>query len=77
MVYNIKERGCGVGTRRSRWWLKGCVRSRNKRKGWETTPAPSAFGKTLMMVSTHGNMTTEVMGNGKPLAIGVNACIKK
>jgi hypothetical protein len=40
-------------------------------------PQPSASGKTLVVASTHGNMTTEVLVNGKPLVIGVNAYIKK
>ena len=40
-------------------------------------PPPSASGKTLVVASTHGNMTTDVMVNGKPLVIGVNAYIKK
>jgi hypothetical protein len=42
-----------------------------------TDPPPSASGKTLVVASTHGNMTTEVMVKGKPLVIGVNAYIKK
>ncbi len=40
-------------------------------------PQPSASGKTLVVASTHGNMTTDVMVNGKPLVIGVNAYIRK
>ena len=40
-------------------------------------PQPSASGKTLVVASTHGNMTTDVLVNGKPLVIGVNAYIKK
>ena len=40
-------------------------------------PQPSASGKTLVVASTHGNMTTDILINGKPLVIGVNAYIKK
>jgi hypothetical protein len=29
------------------------------------------------LASTHGNLTTEVVVQGKPLVIGVNAYIKK
>jgi hypothetical protein len=40
-------------------------------------PQPSASGKTLVVATTHGNVTTEVMINGKPVVIGVNAYVKK
>lgn len=40
-------------------------------------PAPSASGKTLVVVSTRGNKPTDVMIDGKPLIIGLNAYIKK
>ena len=40
-------------------------------------PTPSASGKTLVVESTHGNMKTECVINGKPVVIGLNAYIKK
>ncbi|MBI5076718.1 MAG: hypothetical protein HZB62_16350 [Nitrospirae bacterium] len=40
-------------------------------------PKPSASGKTLVVVSTRGNMKTDCMVNGKPLTIGLNAYISK
>jgi hypothetical protein len=40
-------------------------------------PTPSASGKTLVVVSTRGNKPTDVMIDGKPLIIGLNAYIKK
>jgi len=40
-------------------------------------PVPSASGKTLVVASTRGNITTDVLVNGKPLVIGLNAYIKK
>jgi hypothetical protein len=39
------------------------------------TPAPSASGKTLVVASTHGNVKTDVMIQGKPVTIGLNAYI--
>lgn len=41
------------------------------------TPTPSASGKTLVVCSTRGNMKTDVMVEGKPLTIGLNAYIPK
>lgn len=41
------------------------------------TPTPSASGKTLVVASTSGNKTTEVMIDGKPVIIGFNAYIKR
>ena len=41
------------------------------------TPTPSSSGKTLVVASTHGNTVTNVMVDGKPLTIGLNAYIKK
>ena len=41
------------------------------------TPTPSASGKTLVVASTRGNKATEVMIDGKPVIIGLNAYIKK
>jgi len=38
-------------------------------------PTPSTSGKTLVVASTHGNVTTDVIIDGKPLVIGVNAYI--
>ena len=35
----------------------------------------SSTGKTLSVASTHGNIKTECMVNGKPLTIGLNAYI--
>jgi hypothetical protein len=40
------------------------------------TPTPSATGKTLVVASTHGNMATTAVVNGKPVVVGVNAYIK-
>ena len=40
------------------------------------TPTPSASGKTLVVASTHGNMVTNAMIDGKPIIIGLNAYIK-
>lgn len=40
-------------------------------------PVPSVSGKTLVVASTHGNVSTDVMVEGKPLTIGLNAYIKK
>jgi len=40
-------------------------------------PTPSASGKTLVVATTHGNVVTECVINGKPVVIGLNAYIKK
>jgi hypothetical protein len=40
-------------------------------------PTPSASGKTLVVASTHGNMATQCVIDGKPVIIGLNAYIKK
>ena len=40
-------------------------------------PTPSASGKTLVVASTRGNKETDVMVDGKPVIIGLNAYIKK
>jgi hypothetical protein len=40
-------------------------------------PTPSASGKTLVVVSSRGNMKTDCMVAGKPLTIGLNAYISK
>jgi len=40
-------------------------------------PPPSASGKTLVVASTHGNKVTEIVVQGKPVTVGVNAYIKR
>ena len=41
-------------------------------------PTMSASGKSLVVASTRGNITlADVIVNGKPLTIGVNAYIKR
>ncbi len=40
-------------------------------------PTPSASGKTLVVASTHGNLKTSVLVDGKPLTLGLNAYIAK
>lgn len=40
------------------------------------TPTPSASGKTLVVASTRGNVTTACVVNGKPVTIGLNAYIR-
>ena len=40
-------------------------------------PTPSASGKTLVVATTHGNVTTECLVDGKNVVIGLNAYIKK
>ena len=37
---------------------------------------PSASGKTQVVATTSGNLSTSCMVNGKPLTVGVNAYIK-
>ena len=39
-------------------------------------PTPSASGKTLVIASTHGNQSTTLTVQGKPVTIGLNAYIK-
>lgn len=39
-------------------------------------PKPSASGKTLVVASTGGNITTTCKVNGQPVTIGLNAYIK-
>jgi len=36
----------------------------------------SGSGKTMVHASTHGNMATTALVNGKPLILGVNAYTK-
>lgn len=40
-------------------------------------PAPSKSGKSLIVASTGGNMTTTVQVGGKPLIVGLNAYINR
>ncbi|MBZ0200793.1 MAG: hypothetical protein K8H86_13065 [Ignavibacteriaceae bacterium] len=40
-------------------------------------PTPSASGKTLVVATTHGNMPTQCIIDGKTVIIGLNAYIKK
>lgn len=40
------------------------------------TPTPSASMKTLVVASTHGNKETNLLIDGKPVVIGVNAYIR-
>jgi len=40
-------------------------------------PTPSASGKTLVVATTHGNVVTECVIDGKNVVIGLNAYIKK
>ena len=40
-------------------------------------PTPSASGKTLVVATTHGNVPTECIIDGKTVVIGLNAYIKK
>lgn len=39
-------------------------------------PTRSASGKTLVVASTRGNTLTDIMVDGKPVTIGLNAYIK-
>ena len=40
-------------------------------------PTPSASGKTLVVATTHGNIATQCLVEGKNVVIGLNAYIKK
>ena len=42
----------------------------------ETPPKVSGSGKSLVVASTHGNVTTTATVQGKAVTIGVNAYIK-
>lgn len=42
-----------------------------------SSPQPSATGKTLVVASTHGNVATAAVMNGQPIVIGVNAYIRR
>jgi hypothetical protein len=39
-------------------------------------PRPSASGKTMVVASTHGNVTTTAQVNGQPVVIGLNAYVR-
>ena len=39
-------------------------------------PTPSASGKTLVVASSRGNLTTTATVDGKPVTVGVNAYIR-
>ena len=39
------------------------------------TPVRSATGKTLVVASSHGNKQTEVLVQGQPVYVGVNAYV--
>jgi hypothetical protein len=39
-------------------------------------PASSKSGKTLVVATTHGNVTTELRIEGQPVTVGVNAYIR-
>lgn len=41
------------------------------------SPTISKSGKTLVLASTHGNVKTAVLIEGKPVTIGLNAYIAK
>jgi len=40
-------------------------------------PRPSATGKTLIVASTGGNVVTSATIDGKPVAVGLNAYVRK
>lgn len=39
-------------------------------------PTPSATGKTLVVASSHGNIATTAIVDGKPVIIGLNAYVR-
>ncbi len=39
-------------------------------------PTPSATGKTLVVASSHGNIATSAVIDGKPVVVGLNAYIR-
>ena len=41
------------------------------------TPTPSASGKTMVVASSRGNVTTTAVVDGKPVILGLNCYIKK
>lgn len=40
-------------------------------------PTRSGSGKTLVVASSHGNIKTDILVEGRPLTVGVNAYISK
>jgi hypothetical protein len=42
-----------------------------------SVPTPSASGKTLVVASTHGNLTTAAIIDGKPIILGLNAYVRR
>ena len=50
--------------------------SESLREALQQSEAPSASGKTLVVASTRGNAVTDVLVDGKPVTIGLNAYIK-
>lgn len=40
-------------------------------------PVPSSSGKTLVVASSRGNFMSEVLIDGKPVKVGLNAFIAK
>ena len=43
----------------------------------ESPPRPSKSGKTLIVATSSGNVTTSCMVDGKPITIGLNAYIPR
>jgi hypothetical protein len=39
-------------------------------------PTPSASGKTMVIATTHGNVQTGAVIDGKPVIVGMNAYIR-
>lgn len=39
-------------------------------------PRPSASGKTTVLASSNGNQPTNLIHDGKPVIVGVNAYVK-
>ncbi len=39
-------------------------------------PTPSASGKTMVIATTHGNVQTSAVIDGKPVIVGMNAYIR-
>jgi hypothetical protein len=40
-------------------------------------PVPSKTGKTIIIATSHGNQKTDILIDGQPLTIGVNAYAAK
>lgn len=41
------------------------------------SPVASASGKTMVVASSHGNISTTATVNGQPVTVGVNAYIRR